>query len=63
VVNQYNGIANVFQSFYAQDSDKEEATGITSYQLTYFQERWWISDLMWPNHTDNVPIPKKYLKN
>jgi hypothetical protein len=63
VVNEYNGIANVFQSFYAKDSDNEEATGITSYQLIYIQGRWWISDLMWTNNTNNVPIPEKYLKN
>jgi hypothetical protein len=63
VVNEYNGIANVFQSFYAKDSENEEATGITSYQLIYFQERWWIADLMWTNNTNNVPIPEKYLKN
>ena len=62
VVNEYNGIANVFQSFYAKDSQNREAKGITSYQLVYFDGRWWISDVLWTTDTNGVPIPKKYLK-
>ena len=46
VVNEYNGIANVFQSFYAKDSENQEAKGIISYQLVYFDERWWISNVI-----------------
>ncbi|WP_445955493.1 hypothetical protein [Yeosuana sp.] len=63
VVNEYNGIANVFQGFYAKDSENQEVKGITSYQLIYFNERWWISDLLWTTDTNGNPIPEKYLKN
>jgi len=63
VVNEYNGIANVFQSFYAKDSDNEEARGISSYQLIYFDDRWWISDVLWTANTNGVKIPEKYLTN
>lgn len=33
VVDEYNGIAQVFQSYYAEDSDGIEEQGINSYQL------------------------------
>lgn len=61
VINEYNGIANVFQSFYAEDGEDDNVQGIVSYQLVYFKNRWWISDLLWTNNTNDVPIPKKYL--
>ena len=60
-IDEYNGIANVFQSFYGKDSKNEEARGINSYQLVYFRERWWIANLLWTLATDKVKIPKKYL--
>ena len=62
VVHEYNGIANVFQSFYAKDSDNQEVKGMTSYQLIYFDDRWWISDVLWTSNTNGVPIPSKYLE-
>ncbi|MEM9686654.1 MAG: hypothetical protein AAF934_06995 [Bacteroidota bacterium] len=62
VVNEYNGIANVFQSFYGKDSEGAEAKGINSYQLVYFKNRWWIANMVWTFETDDLKIPKKYLK-
>ena len=47
VVNEYNGIANVFQSFYGKDSENVEERGINSYQLVYFNNRWWIANLIY----------------
>ena len=61
-IEQFNGIANVFQSFYGKDSKNEEARGINSYQLVYFKKRWWIVNLLWTLETDKVKIPKKYLQ-
>lgn len=63
VVNEYNGLANVFQSFYGKDSEGSEIRGINSYQLVYFQDRWWISNLTWTFETPENPIPDKYLNN
>jgi hypothetical protein len=60
-INEFNGIANVFQSFYGKDSKNEEARGINSYQLVYFGKRWWIVNLLWTLETDKAKIPKKYL--
>ena len=46
VANEYNGLAQVFQSFYAKDSENQEVMGITSYQ--------WLQILC-------VEVPGKYL--
>jgi hypothetical protein len=61
-IDEFNGIANVFQSFYGKDSKNVEARGINSYQLVYFGKRWWIANLLWTLETDKVKIPKKYLR-
>lgn len=63
VVNEYNGLANVFQSFYGKDSEGSEVRGMNSYQLVYFQDRWWISNLTWTFETPQNPIPEKYLNS
>ena len=63
IVNEYNGIANVFQTFYGKDSENKEERGINSYQLVYFNNRWWIADLLWTGDNNGVKVPKKYLKN
>jgi hypothetical protein len=60
-IDEYNGIANVFQSFYGKDSENKEERGINSYQLVYFTKRWWIANLLWTGDTNGVKIPKKYL--
>lgn len=62
VVNEYNGIANVFQSFYANDSEDEGGRGITSYQLVKFNNQWWIADVLWTTDSNGVEVPSQYLK-
>lgn len=62
VINEYNGIANVFQSFYAKDSEGVEARGINSYQLLYFDDRWWIANMLWTVDDNGVPVPEKYIE-
>ena len=63
VVDEYNGIAQVFQSFYGKDSEGTEERGINSYQLTYYGERWWIVSLLWTIESKNVRIPAKYSRD
>lgn len=60
VVDEYNGIAQVFQTFYGKDSEGEEGKGINSYQLTYYEDRWWIVSLLWTSESEAEKIPKKY---
>lgn len=59
-VNEYNGIAQVFQSYYARDSEGYEEEGINSYQLVYFNDRWWIANLLWTGDSNGVKVPDKY---
>jgi hypothetical protein len=63
VVDEYNGIAHVFQSFYGKDSEGVEERGITSYQLVFFNDRWWIVNILWTTDGNGVEIPEKYKGN
>lgn len=62
LVDEYNGIAQVFQSFYGKDSEGIEERGINSYQLARYQDRWWIVSLLWTLETDKEVIPEEYLR-
>jgi len=57
VVNEYNGIANVFQSYYAKELDVEEK-GVNSYQLVHDGKRWWIQTLLWTSNRNGVELPE-----
>jgi len=57
-VNEYNGIAHVFQSYYAKELDNEEE-GINSFQLIFDGERWWITSLLWTSDRNGIKIPKE----
>lgn len=63
VVNEFNGIANVFQSVYQKDSEGVESRAVNSYQLIYFNNRWWVANLIWTAETEEAEIPERYLKN
>ena len=60
-VDEYNGIAQVFQAYYSNDGDQQEK-GINSYQLVYDENRWWIANIIWTGDSNGVKVPKKYLK-
>lgn len=61
-VQEFNGIANVFQSFYCKTPDGSyEARGINSFQLVYLNDRWWIASTMFINETEDIKLPNKYL--
>ncbi len=62
VVNEFNGIASVFQSFTGIDSEGNKEKGINSYQLVYLKNRWWIANMIWTLETSDAKIPEKYLK-
>lgn len=61
-VNEYNGLANVFQAFEAKDATGRMERGMNSYQLVYSKGRWWIANVMWTLETPKKKIPVKYLK-
>ena len=62
IVDEYNGMAQVIQSFEGKDSDNETGKGVNSYQLVYSEGRWWIANMVWAiSSDDGKDIPKKYL--
>ncbi len=61
-INEFNGIANVFQSFYCKNLlGTYEKRGVNSYQLVYADDRWWIASTTFTNETEDKPIPEEYL--
>lgn len=60
VVEEFNGIAHVMQSFYGRDSEGEEAQGMNSYQLVFQENRWWIFNMLWTFDHDGRGLPEKY---
>ena len=61
VVDEYNGIAQVFQTYHGYDGEGYSETGLNSYQLAYFDDRWWIVSTLWTGNSNGVDIPEKYL--
>ncbi len=61
-VNEFNGIANAFQSYYCKNlKGTYEKRGINSYQLVYSKDRWWIANTLFTAETEDAPLPEKYL--
>lgn len=58
-IDEYNGIAHVFQSYQTKYKDKKDR-GINSYQLVFDGKRWWINNLMWTDNKNGIDIPEKY---
>lgn len=61
-VNEFNGIANVFQSFYCKNlKGTYEARGVNSFQLVKAEGRWWIASTSFTNETEDLPLPDELL--
>lgn len=61
-VNEFNGIANVFQSFHCKTPDGSyEARGVNSFQLVYNENRWWIASTMFTNESKDNPLTNELL--
>lgn len=56
IIHEYNGIANVFQSYYAKEAEREEE-GVNSLQLIFDGERWWITSVLWTSNANGVELP------
>ena len=63
VIEQYNGIAHIMQSFYGEDSEGVKGWGVNSYQLIYSNNSWRIANMVWTMSANGKKgIPEKYLK-
>ena len=62
IIEEFNGVAHVMESFYGKDSESEEGCGVNSYQLVYSKGRWWVANMVWTmSEKGKEGIPKKYL--
>jgi hypothetical protein len=61
IINEYNGIANVFQSYYAKELELEEQ-GVNSLQLIFDGDRWWITSILWTSNLNGVELPNELKK-
>ena len=64
VINKFSTVAQVFSTYTyrVEDNSTEPKTGITSYELFYDGERYWIMSMFWNIESNKYKIPKKYLK-
>lgn len=61
-VNEFNGIANVFQAFYCKNlTGTYEARGVNSFQLIYEGNRWWIASTTFTNESEEEKLPNDLL--
>lgn len=61
-VNEFNGIASVFQAFYCKNLiGTYENRGVNSYQLVFADDRWWITYCSFSNETEDSKLPAELL--
>ena len=61
-VNEFNGVANAFQSFYCKNLiGTYEQRGVNNYLLVFADDRWWIASTTFSNATEGSPVPDKLL--
>ncbi len=54
--NTFNGIAQVFQTYYARAGEQEER-GVNTYQLVKLDNKWYISSILWVSDRNGTTIP------
>jgi hypothetical protein len=62
VLNEFNGIAQVFQPFRGVDAEQHAEKGVNSYQLAFYKNRWWIVSVLWTLESPGVRISKNERK-
>lgn len=62
----YNNIAQVFSTYKSTlitDKEMRFESGINSFQLIYYKNRWWIASALFNNESKDNMIPDKYKYN
>ncbi|WP_298901697.1 hypothetical protein [uncultured Psychroserpens sp.] len=65
ITHSFSTVTQVFSTYKyrAEDNSIPKGQGITSYDLFFDGERYWIMSMFWAAENDKYKIPKKYLKN
>jgi hypothetical protein len=61
-VNEFNGIAQVFQPFRGVDAEQHAEKGVNSYQLAFYKNRWWIVSVLWTLESKGFRVNKNARK-
>ncbi len=62
VVNEFNGIATVFQAYECRNlTGTYAARGVNTYTLAFKEGRWWITHTLFTNETPDAPLPAELL--
>ena len=63
VIHSFSSVTQVFSTYQFRAEDKSiEGRGITSYELFYDGNRYWILSMYWAAENDKYKVPTKYLK-
>jgi len=63
---EYNNISQVFSTYKSTLITEKKMffeSGINSFQLIYYKDRWWIASALFNNETKDTMIPDKYKFN
>ena len=60
-IEEYNGLATVFQSYVALQGETQ-VKGVNTYQLVYQDKRWWIASLIWTSNKNGIEVPEQYIQ-
>lgn len=64
IEEKFGNIAHIFSTYEARSDPKDKkafARGLSTIQLFYDNERWWIVNWMWTGETPEEKLPKRYL--
>ena len=63
-IHTLGSVTQVFSTyeFSVEDNSINPQKGITSYEIFFDGDRYWIMSMFWTMENDKYPIPKKYLK-
>ncbi|WP_353779671.1 hypothetical protein [Winogradskyella sp. 3972H.M.0a.05] len=63
-IEQFSSISHVFSTYTyrVEDNSIPQNKGITSYQLLFDGDRYWIISMFWAAENKKYKIPKKYLE-
>ncbi|MDT0557415.1 hypothetical protein RM697_02065 [Ichthyenterobacterium sp. W332] len=65
IMHSFSAVTQVFSTytFRAEDNSIPANKGITSYNLFFDGERYWIMSMFWAAENERYKIPKQYLKH
>lgn len=62
-IEEFNGIAHVFEVVLHTEPDGNKVRGLNSYQLIYGKNRWYITNVIWTSESKENTIPSTFLRN